>query len=81
MKYVLSGLLGGILVFIILKYVIKKPVESESKTTENLLNIAGTKEARELIFSNEFKALMKTDQFKTFATEFGTEQLVNFIAL
>lgn len=81
MKYILSGLIGGILVFVILKYVIKKSVQSESKTTENLLNIAGTKEAKELILSDEFKALMKTDEFKTFATDFGTEQLVNFIAL
>jgi len=79
-QYIIGALIGAVVIFVILKVIAKKPkVDSESKTMENILNVAKTDEARNLISSAEFTAVMKTPAFKKFATEFGMEQLVNFI--
>jgi hypothetical protein len=82
MKYVLCFLAGAIVIFIVLKILVKKPdTGTPDKTFDNILALAKTKEAGNLIASDEFKALMKTSEFKTFAVDFGTEQLVNFITI
>lgn len=79
MKYFLAFLAGAVVVFVVLKYVVKKKPTEESKTMENLLTLAKTEQAKELLKSEEFSELVKTDEFKKFATDFGTEALVNFI--
>lgn len=78
-QYIIGALIGAVVLFIVLKVIAKKPKNTESKTMENILEIAKTDEAKNLITSDEFRAVMKTPAFQNFATDFGLEQLANFI--
>jgi len=81
-QYIIGGLIGAVLIFVLLKYVLKKTVVSDdSKTMENLLSLAQTEQAKKLMKTSEFGNMMNTKEFGTFVKDFGTEQLVNFIQI
>lgn len=79
-QYIIGGFIGALVLFVILKMIAKKPKQNkDSKTVSNLIEVAKTSEAKNLILSDEFTALRKTEQFKRFATDYGLEALTNFI--
>lgn len=79
-QMILAGVIGAALMFIILKLMNKKD-KKPSKTFDNFKDVAATPEAKALIKTDEFKSLIKTDQFVKFATDFGVEQLSEFVTV
>jgi len=67
--------LGGVLMFIILKYMSSKTATS-SGTVLAFKSLAKTQEVGNLIRTNEFRELIKTSEFKTLMKTLGEDYLV-----
>lgn len=79
-QYILPALVGGLIVFVILKVLYKaKQPKDESSFTKNLYEVVKTSEAISVLKSKEFRALVKTPEFKKMATDYGTEELSKLI--
>jgi hypothetical protein len=81
MKNILYVLIGAGAMFAILK-VMKKQIKQSSQsqsesdeTGELVIKVLSTDQARNLVLSPQFKALMKTDEFKKLYSVLGTRYL------
>jgi len=71
---------GAVMGFILLKIISKKPVD-DTLTKKNLIEVAKTPETKLLIKSTEFSNLIRTDQFKKFARDFGSMKLIHILTI
>jgi hypothetical protein len=86
MKNILYVLIGAGAMFAVLKFMSGKKTsvsvsgtvhngEQESNTGDLVIAVLGTPEARTLILSPQFKAVVKTNEFKQLYSVLGTQYL------
>ena len=74
MKNLIFVALGMFLMFLLLKIVSSRVVDS-SMTTERLKDLAKTPEATNLIKTTQFNSLIKTPEFRAFVSTLAKEQM------
>jgi len=75
MKPLLYIIIGGVIVFIVLKFFASKPVASDSKTVENFRILLNTDEANKLLQTPELTNVLLTSEFKQLAKGISDEYL------
>lgn len=79
-QYLIGGLIGAVLIFVVLKLISKKP-KSDSKIFDDLLELAKTQESKDLFKTEQFNKVLETQEFTKLATDLGVETIANFVTI
>lgn len=75
MKYLIVALISALFTYLLIDYLSKNKPKLKDVNKDLLIELAKTNQAKELILSDEFYNLVKTNEFKNLAENVGTSFL------